>query len=196
MYQSQMSQANPPSGTLHDLLSNYSTVAGPNDELLIPGHGAPALAMDYGVAGQPERRGLAECGARRRRWFGNTGVVYNVYSDAKGMDRPWALDMLPVSCLRRNGRTSSGAKQRLHLMNAMLRDPMVLSSACGWVLPHAFTQANRNSTGPPWHRAPRGTATSPDTPWIWCVRPMGSGKSTAIAPRPPRARAMRSRTGS
>ncbi|MBX3178714.1 MAG: circularly permuted type 2 ATP-grasp protein [Candidatus Hydrogenedentes bacterium] len=158
MYQSQMSQANPPSGTLHDLLSNYSTVAGPNDELLDPqGTVRPHWQWITESLGSLNAGGLAECRRQAEEMVRQHGVVYNVYSDAKGMDRPWALDMLPVVLPAAEwAHIERGVKQRLHLMNAMLRDlygPQKLLA--DGVLPHAFTQAN-----PKFHRACHGIAPS------------------------------------
>ena len=51
------------------------------------------------------------------------GVTYNVYADAKGADRPWALDPLPLIIAPDEwAEISAAVAQRATLMNAMLAD--------------------------------------------------------------------------
>ena len=38
---------------------------------------------------------LAHCWQQARRMIHENGVTYNVYADARGMERPWELDPLP-----------------------------------------------------------------------------------------------------
>lgn len=51
------------------------------------------------------------------------GVTYNVYADAKGTDRPWALDPLPLIIPADEWRhIASAVAQRAAVLNAMLAD--------------------------------------------------------------------------
>ena len=51
------------------------------------------------------------------------GVTYNVYADAKGSDRPWALDPLPLIIPHDEwAELSAAVAQRARLLNAMLGD--------------------------------------------------------------------------
>src|SRR5882757_2256087 len=84
---------------------------------------------------RPHWRGLIERidgagpeGARRgvelaRRLIVENGVTYNVYADAQGRDRPWALDPLPfVVCDAEWAAIEAGIAQRARLLDALLAD--------------------------------------------------------------------------
>ena len=66
---------------------------------------------------------LAHCWQQARRMIHENGVTYNVYGDARGMERPWELDPLPWvigpaewACLE------AALAQRARLLNAVLAD--------------------------------------------------------------------------
>ncbi|MCC7018100.1 MAG: circularly permuted type 2 ATP-grasp protein, partial [Rhodospirillales bacterium] len=51
------------------------------------------------------------------------GITYNVYGDPKGMDRPWALDLLPIILTTQDwAQIEAGVRQRVHLLNHLLAD--------------------------------------------------------------------------
>ena len=66
------------------------------------------------------------------------GATYNVYSDARGVARPWQLDALPLLVGRDEfEEVSAGLSQRTRLLNAILEDlygPQRLLHD-GWVPP-------------------------------------------------------------
>ena len=120
-------------------LSGYRPPAGCWDEVL-----------DDGGTVRPEWRALADAtsgwsavdwGRRREemaRLLRDHGATYNVYSDARGVARPWQLDALPL--LVGHGEfeeVAAGLGQRLRLLNAILDDwygPQRLLRD-GWVPP-------------------------------------------------------------
>jgi uncharacterized circularly permuted ATP-grasp superfamily protein len=58
-----------------------------------------------------------------RRLLRENGVTYNVYSDARGEGRPWALDLLPVLLTSQEWRDiERGLIQRAELYNLILAD--------------------------------------------------------------------------
>jgi uncharacterized circularly permuted ATP-grasp superfamily protein/uncharacterized alpha-E superfamily protein len=67
-------------------------------------------------------------GARRgvelaRRLIIENGVTYNVYADAQGRDRPWALDPMPLVISASEWATiETGIAQRARLLDALLAD--------------------------------------------------------------------------
>src|SRR6188472_1398360 len=51
------------------------------------------------------------------------GATYNIYQDAKGASRPWALDVLPLIIAADEWRrVSSALSQRARLLNLILAD--------------------------------------------------------------------------
>ena len=155
MFQEQGSRwSKSPSGTLSSLIQNYSTVAGPNDELLDPqGKVRPHwkwitdAQADMPASLLAERRRQAEDMVRQH------GITYNVYSDAKGMDRPWALDVLPVVIpMDEWAHIERGVRQRLWVLNQLLADVYGPGDLVReGVLPGEFVYAN-----PQFHRACHG----------------------------------------
>jgi uncharacterized circularly permuted ATP-grasp superfamily protein/uncharacterized alpha-E superfamily protein len=58
-----------------------------------------------------------------RRAIEQDGVTYNIYADAKGADRPWEVDVLPLIIGPEEWRILSNAvAQRARLLNAVLAD--------------------------------------------------------------------------
>ena len=105
--------------------------------LALPGHydelrgrcaptAAPALGawQDFFAALGPA--GAAELDQRQRsleRLIGDNGVTYNVYADADGPQRPWALDLLPMLIGPEDwAALESGVRQRVQLLEAIMAD--------------------------------------------------------------------------
>ena len=66
---------------------------------------------------------FAERVERARRQFQENGVTYNVYNDAKGGDRHWSVDLLPLPIPATEWETISTAlAQRAQLLNLILAD--------------------------------------------------------------------------
>jgi uncharacterized circularly permuted ATP-grasp superfamily protein/uncharacterized alpha-E superfamily protein len=91
--------------------------------------------VDAQGAPRPHWRGLVErlggldaTATRRgieltRRLIVDNGVTYNVYADAKGADRPWDLDPLPLPISSEEWRgIEAGVLQRATLLDALLQD--------------------------------------------------------------------------
>ncbi|MGE0188607.1 MAG: circularly permuted type 2 ATP-grasp protein [Steroidobacteraceae bacterium] len=58
-----------------------------------------------------------------RDLIAENGVTYNVYADAKGTDRPWVLDTLPLVLTAAEwSGIERGVQQRAQLLNAVLAD--------------------------------------------------------------------------
>ncbi len=58
-----------------------------------------------------------------RRLLRENGVTYNVYSDARGEGRPWALDLLPTLLTSQEWRDiERGLIQRAELFNLILAE--------------------------------------------------------------------------
>ena len=99
--------------------------AGHLDELRGDGpHGlAPAWASFFDHIGQD---GLADLNRRAdnlQRQIRDNGVTYNVYADAGGLQRPWALDLFPMVLGPQDWQQiEAGVLQRARLLNAMLAD--------------------------------------------------------------------------
>ena len=106
---------------------------------LFAGYSAPDESYDetFAAGGEPRPhwqkvvqtledmgpRELAHCWQQARRMIHENGVTYNVYGDARGMERPWELDPLPWvigpaewACLE------AALAQRARLLNAVLAD--------------------------------------------------------------------------
>jgi uncharacterized circularly permuted ATP-grasp superfamily protein/uncharacterized alpha-E superfamily protein len=107
-----------------ELGARYPFTDGVYDELLAaPGerrsHWEPFLRA-------LERLGPAEVQARgetARRFLRENGVTYNVYGDAKGFERTWELDALPLLIPPDEwARIESGLLQRTHLLSRILAD--------------------------------------------------------------------------
>lgn len=109
---------------LKDLLKSYRPVGNRYDELLddagcVRPHWQHVLqAMDgLGAQEMADRRRAAESIIREN------GITYNVYGDPKGMDRPWALDLLPVVLPPHEwAQIERGIRQRATLINLALQD--------------------------------------------------------------------------
>ena len=68
-------------------------------------------------------RELAHCWQQARRMIHENGVTYNVYDDARGMERPWELDPVPwVIGPQAWAGLEAALAQRARLLNAVLAD--------------------------------------------------------------------------
>lgn len=77
-------------------------------------------------AGALERFGpeeLARRASQAQQLIKENGITYNVYGDPQGMDRPWALDLLPAIVSPGEwAHVARGLEQRAHLINLVLAD--------------------------------------------------------------------------
>ena len=106
---------------------------------LFAGYGAPAGSYDETFAANGEPRPhwqnvvealealgtqeLAHCWQQARRMIHENGVTYNVYDDARGMERPWELDPVPwVIGPAEWAGLEAALAQRARLLNAVLAD--------------------------------------------------------------------------
>ncbi len=82
-------------------------------------HWAPLLERLGRMDAANARRGIE----LTRRLIVDNGVTYNVYADAKGTDRPWDLDPLPLLIAADEWRQiEAGVQQRATLLDGMLQD--------------------------------------------------------------------------
>lgn len=101
--------------------------AGHGDELRAPGD-AQALTPHWAAFfEQVGTEGLAELNRRAdnlQRQIRDNGVTYNVYADAaRGLQRPWALDLFPMIVPPQDwAQIEAGVLQRARLLNAMMAD--------------------------------------------------------------------------
>ena len=106
------------------LLGGYQAWPSGHDEMLGP-DGLPRKHWET-LIGSCERWSPNDCAGRRenaRRLLREHGVTYNVYGDAQGLDRPWALDLLPqVIPADEWRRVEAGLAQRARLLNHLLAD--------------------------------------------------------------------------
>jgi uncharacterized circularly permuted ATP-grasp superfamily protein/uncharacterized alpha-E superfamily protein len=93
--------------------------------------------------GQPDFSRRAD---RIRQVIEENGVTFNVYSDPRGVDRPWEMDLIPLIIEGEDWRKlSAGLEQRARLLNLILQDihgPMRLLRE-GWIPPE-LVWANPN----------------------------------------------------
>lgn len=145
MRQQQKSWDGVPSDTLMKLLNSYRTVTKEHDELLNGrGEVRPHWQGFVNALGAKELHELQAYGRESEEIVRQHGIVYNVYSDAKGMDRPWALDLFPVIIPRAEwAQIEAGVQQRLTVLNRMLADLYGEQSLLkNQVVPDAFVHAN------------------------------------------------------
>lgn len=101
--------------------------AGHRDELR-DGDDPQALAPHWaGFFDHVGTDGLADLNRRAdnlQRQIRDNGVTYNVYADsAKGLQRPWALDLFPTIVPPQEwAQIEAGVLQRTRLLNAMMAD--------------------------------------------------------------------------
>jgi uncharacterized circularly permuted ATP-grasp superfamily protein/uncharacterized alpha-E superfamily protein len=106
------------------MLANYRTATDAYDEMLDPfGQPRPhwrALLDSLAAEAPGSMRHRLEAVQRQVR---ENGVTYNVYGDAKGMQRPWDLNLLPLILPQEEWTYIEGAIiQRATLLNKLLGD--------------------------------------------------------------------------
>ncbi|MFM1920599.1 MAG: hypothetical protein RLZZ303_2233 [Candidatus Hydrogenedentota bacterium] len=124
MSMSPVNRAAPNASVLWQSLKSYQPEGGRYDELF---DDLRRLRPHWeGVLRAFEALGPEELTSRRRAAeaiIRDNGVTYNVYGDPKGMDRPWALDQLPVVLPPEEwAQIERGIRQRAHLINMLLQD--------------------------------------------------------------------------
>ncbi len=143
-------------------LEGYAPPEGSWDEVLAPDGEVRPAWREFAVAtaefSPAEWTRQGEAIARRLR---DHGATYNVYSDARGLARPWVLDTVPLLLEREEFlEVAEGLRQRARLLNAIMADlygPQRLLTE-GW-LPPALVYGNAG-----YLREARGAA--PRAPWI------------------------------
>jgi len=107
-----------------DLLANYAPAKGAFDELLSAAgepreHYLPLLGHLDSLGPDELRRRADTC----RRLLHEGGITYNVYGDARGMERPWQLDPVPFVIAAGEWHSLETALiQRATLLNRVLAD--------------------------------------------------------------------------
>ncbi|HEV8541656.1 MAG TPA: circularly permuted type 2 ATP-grasp protein [Verrucomicrobiae bacterium] len=106
------------------LFAAYHPLARLYDESLITGR----ILRPYweGLAARLDKLGGQELSARAenaRRIVREHGVTYNIYSDPRGVDHPWELDIIPLLISPTEWRAlERGLAQRTTLLNLILTD--------------------------------------------------------------------------
>jgi uncharacterized circularly permuted ATP-grasp superfamily protein/uncharacterized alpha-E superfamily protein len=109
---------------INSLLAQYEPGRDAFDELLakdgkVRPHYAPLL-RDLDALGSAELKRRAETA---RRLVHEQGITYNVYGDARGMERPWQIDPVPFVIAHDEWRALEAALiQRATLINRVLAD--------------------------------------------------------------------------
>ena len=84
---------------------------------------APAWTTFFNFLGADGFSDLNHRTANLRRQIRDNGVTYNVYADANGPQRPWALDLFPLIISPDDWTgIESGIKQRTRLLNHIMAD--------------------------------------------------------------------------
>ncbi|WP_298832838.1 circularly permuted type 2 ATP-grasp protein [uncultured Piscinibacter sp.] len=177
---------------LKSLLAGYAARSGRYDELLAAPHqprphwGPFLHALAARGAGS-----LSDTLTLIEREVRENGITYNVYADPQGMDRPWAVDPLPLLLSAPEWQAiEEGVTQRAELLNRVLADlygeqellrrgtvpPAVVFGHAGYLSP---AQGIRPSGGVHLFHYAADLARSPDGRW-WVVgdrtqAPSGAG---------------------
>ncbi len=122
----------------------------------------PPWAEFFGHVGMDGVADLDRRAASLQRQIHDNGITYNVYADASGLQRPWALDLFPMLVPPQDWATiETGVLQRARLLNRMMSDlygPQELLQRS--LLPPALVQGH-----PGYLRALRGLSPAGDT-WL------------------------------
>lgn len=116
--------ARPSPDSTNALFSEYRVPSGHVDEVRdASGALRPQWQAFTRAAGDLTTASLAQAARRIAHQLHENGVTYNVYATANGMDRPWALDPLPLIVNTDDWtRLDAGLRQRARLLNAMAAD--------------------------------------------------------------------------
>ncbi len=106
------------------LLRSYQPDAGIYDEMVLPtGELRPHWKSFGHFLSQCTAKDLASRSDSIQRLLRDHGVTYNIYDDALGTSRPWALDLIPFIVEAQEWRQVQDAlEQRGRLLNAILAD--------------------------------------------------------------------------
>ncbi len=102
----------------------YLPAPGVFDEMMLPdGTVRPHWSTFAGFLEQCTAEDLRSRAESVQRLLYDHGVTYNVYEDALGTSRPWALDLLPfLVCSSEFQSISAGLSQRARLLELILQD--------------------------------------------------------------------------
>ncbi len=106
------------------LVRNYRPDSSRYDELFDPmGQVRPHWRWILGALDQMGERAIGQLQRQTDGMLRENGVTYNVYGDPRGMDRPWALDVLPVLIPANDWAVvEAGMIQRSRLLNEIAAD--------------------------------------------------------------------------
>ena len=105
------------------ILSHYPYRTDAYDELFGPDGVRPHWQDFLDHVDESSADTLKARAAQLARGIQQNGVTYNVYADARGTDRPWSLDLLPLILPADEWREiSTAVAQRATLLNALLAD--------------------------------------------------------------------------
>ncbi|NUZ05015.1 circularly permuted type 2 ATP-grasp protein [Piscinibacter koreensis] len=109
---------------LKSLLDGYSALPGRYDELLAaPGKPRPQWEAFLRGLDAPGRARISDTLALTESQIREQGITYNVYNDAKGIQRPWEVDPLPLILGADEWEHIEAAiAQRADLLNRVLAD--------------------------------------------------------------------------
>jgi uncharacterized circularly permuted ATP-grasp superfamily protein/uncharacterized alpha-E superfamily protein len=114
-----------PGGGTEACLANYAPDPRRYDELLDEHGGVRAhwRALVERLSAHKPHDAARRALELTRRLIVENGVAYNVYSDPRGADRPWALDPLPLVLSAEEWRQiEQGVAQRARVLEALLAD--------------------------------------------------------------------------
>lgn len=137
----------------------YKPPAGGYDEMLLPnGELRPHWKVFGSFLAQTNVQDMSARLETVQRLLRDHGVTYNIYDDALGTSRPWALDLIPFIVAADEARSiAEGLSQRGRLLEAILADiygPQNLIKE-GWI-PPALVLANPGFFRPVVGIVPRG----------------------------------------
>lgn len=106
------------------LVAGYRPESGTYDEMVQPnGDIRPHWRTFANFLGQCTAADFATRAESIQRLLRDHGVTYNIYDDALGTSRPWALDLLPCIIAQDDFlQIQAGLDQRARLLNAILLD--------------------------------------------------------------------------
>ena len=106
------------------MLLTYPNPQGRYDELFAaPGRPRVPWSKLYDELSQATATDIGGMRAAAERQIRDSGVTYNVYADAKGQERAWHLDVLPLIIDAQEwAQIESGIQQRAGLLNSILGD--------------------------------------------------------------------------
>ncbi|MCB1210549.1 MAG: circularly permuted type 2 ATP-grasp protein, partial [Verrucomicrobiales bacterium] len=128
-----------------ELLQNYRPLPGLHDEMMMPsGELRPPWRVFGDLLAQCSPSDIQSRHKTAQQLLHDHGVTYNIFDDAVGTSRPWALDLIPhIVASSEAEQVAQGIDQRSRLLDTILRDlygPQRIIKE-GW-LPSALLHAN------------------------------------------------------